>query len=72
MKKLSTLAGMYKLKLGILPIIYKVLIIPHNRLKDADKSKFVTNVPITIELLPLSIAFFSVAILALASLSLDS
>ena len=53
-------------------MICMVLIIPHNKLKEADKSKFVTNVPMTIVLLPLSIVSFSDANFAFASLSLES
>ena len=67
-----TFAGMYRFKFGKFPIIYKALIIPQSKLIEVDNRRFVMKVPIMIELLPLSIAFKTVFMLALAFLLLDN
>jgi hypothetical protein len=63
---------MYKLRLGILPIIYNAFIIPQSKLIEVERSKLVMNVPITIPLLPFSITALAAYIFALVDLSLDN
>jgi hypothetical protein len=53
-------------------MIYSALIIPHSKFIEVDNSRFVINVPITMELLPVSIVFLTVYSLAFTSLSLES
>jgi hypothetical protein len=67
-----TLAGMYRLRLVKFPIIYNALIMPQSKFIEVDKSKFVINVPMIIDLLPLSITFMIDYINAFADLSLDN
>ena len=63
---------MYKLRLGILPMIYSAFIIPQSKLIEVDRTMLVIKVPITIPLLPFSIKFLAAYILALADLSPDN
>jgi hypothetical protein len=53
-------------------MIYKALIIPQSKFIEVDKSRFVIKVPITIELLPVSITFLTDSILAFPALLNDS
>jgi hypothetical protein len=48
-------------------MIYSALIIPQSKFIEVDNSKFVINVPITIELLPVSIVFLTFYNLAFTS-----
>jgi hypothetical protein len=55
----------------LIPLL-RALIIPQSKFIDVDNNRFVIKVPITIELLPDSIVYLKVSILAFNVLSLDS
>jgi hypothetical protein len=52
-----TFAGIYRLRFGKLPIIYKALIIPQSKFNEIENNIFVMNFHRITDLLPLSNIF---------------